>query len=288
MMLEYLLRSSNQAIYTDFQGNQALLGFYSYAKRYKNCTIKLNFDAINFIDANLSAVLFAMIYDLKKINNVLTFIDFSTLSKDLNILIRNGFTSHVAGKEFIFSPFDIRDTTIPLKVISQTDVDSLCSYIERDFLHQRGLNLINNQTKDKINNHYLEIFSNVELHANTKDPVFVCGQYFPTQGEVKFTLVDLGEGFLKKIAAFTKGNENIKTASRAIDWALSGNSTKKGALGGTALFGIKKYCIFSGNTIQVITDNCHYTHFHRSATSQQIMNPMKGTTIHLIFRYLNR
>ena len=281
-MLEYILSSPNQAIYTDFQGSRALLGFYNYAKRYRNCTIKLNFDAINFIDANLSAVLFAMIYDLKKTYNIFTFIDFSTLSKDLNILIRNGFTNHVARKEFTFSPLDNRDTTIPLRVISQTDVDSFCSYIEHDFLHQRGLNPINKQTKDKINNHYLEIFSNVELHTNTKDPVFVCGQYFPIQGEVKFTLVDLGEGFLKKIAAFTEGNVNIKTASKAIDWALSGNSTKKGAFGGTGLLGIKKYCIFSGNTIQVVTDNCHYTHFYRSATSQQILNPMKGTTIHLI------
>jgi hypothetical protein len=287
-MAEYILRSPNQSIYTDFQGNQILLGFYNNAKKLRNCTVNLSFDAINFIDANLCALLFAMIYDLKKNNNVFTFIDFATLRKDLHILSRNGFTNHVAKKEFIFSPIDNRDTTIPLRAFSQTDVDGFCTYIEKDFLHQRGLKPISKEIKDKINNHYLEIFSNVDLHANTKDPVFVCGQYFPMQGELKFTLVDLGEGFLKKIADYTKTTAKITTASKAIDWALSGNSTKKGVLGGSGLIGIKKFCIFSGNTIQIITDNCHYTHFHQSATSQTVLNPMKGTTIHLIFRYLNK
>jgi hypothetical protein len=288
IMPEYFLRSSNQSIYTDFRGNQTLLGFYNYAKRLRNCAVNLSFDAINFMDANLCALLYAMVYDLKKSNNVFTYVDFSILKRDLNILIRNGFTTYIAKNEFTFSPFDTRDTTVPLKSFAQSDVDSFCSYIEMDFLHQRGLVTISKEHKQKIIDHYLEIFSNVELHANSEDPIFVCGQYFPYQGELKFTLVDLGEGFLKKIAEFTKNSEKINTASKAIDWALRGNSTKKGVCGGKGLIGIKKFCIFSGNTIQVITDNCYYSHFHQSATSQQIPSPMKGTTIHLIFRYLNK
>jgi hypothetical protein len=286
-MAEFFLKAKNQSIQTDYSGNQSLIDFYNYAKKYRNCWVKLNFDGINFIDANLCALLYAMIYDLKLSNNVSVFIDYSTLKRDLNILIRNGFTSFAANKQFTFQPYDYRDTTIPLKLFSQTDVNAFCNYIEKDFLHQRGLAPLPVDYKEKINNHYLEIFSNVELHANTKDPIFACGQYFPSQGELKFTLVDLGNGFLKKIAEFTKDTEKIISASKAIDWALRGNSTKKGACGGTGLIGIKKFCIKTGNTIQIVTDNCYYSHFSKSVTSQPISSPMKGTTIHLIFRYLN-
>ena len=107
--------------------------------------------------------------------------------------------------------------------------------IEKDFLHQRGLKKMKFAEREQIISSYLEIFDNVGLHANTREPVFVCGQYFPYQGELKFSLVDLGEGFLKKIAEYTKDTKKISNAADAVSWAINGNSTKKDAKGGTGL-----------------------------------------------------
>ncbi len=66
-------------------------------------------------------------------------------------------------------------------------------------------------------NHFLEVFSNIHLHAHTKDPVFACGQYYPSKNLLKFTLVDLGVGFLEPISNFTKNQ--INEAEKAILWA---------------------------------------------------------------------
>ena len=242
-MPQYTLNAKNQSIHTDFAGTISLLNYYTYAKQFKNCWVNLNFDGINYIEANLCAYLFGIIYHLQKTRGVRTYIEFKSLGKDLNILMRNGFTNYVAGKQNEFSPFDARDTTIPLKSFIQNDADGYCNYIERDFLHQRGLSKIKFADKDRIIESYLEIFDNVGLHANTSEPIFVCGQFFPSLGEVKFTLVDLGDGFLKKIAEYTKNGEKIVNASGAVSWAIKGNSTKKDAVGGTGLKNIFGFVI---------------------------------------------
>lgn len=286
-MPQYTLNAKNQSIHTDFAGTISLLNYYTYAKQFKNCWVNLNFDGINYIEANLCAYLFGIIYHLQKTRGVRTYIEFKSLGKDLNILMRNGFTNYVAGKQNEFSPFDARDTTIPLKSFIQNDADGYCNYIERDFLHQRGLSKIKFADKDRIIESYLEIFDNVGLHANTSEPIFVCGQFFPSLGEVKFTLVDLGDGFLKKIAEYTKNGEKIVNASGAVSWAIKGNSTKKDAVGGTGLKNIFWFCHRNGGSLHIFTDDCYYDLTEQKATSHRIPNAFCGTTIHLIFRFLN-
>jgi hypothetical protein len=285
-MPEYILRANNQCIYTDFEGNKSLLDFYNFAKKLSNCTINLNFDGINFFEANLCALLYAMIYHLKLTRNIKVFIDFKTVGRALNVLSRNGFFSHIAGNQFQFKPFDNRDSTIPLSTFSINDADSFCNYIENDFLHQRGLDGIKFTDKEKVKTSYFEIFDNVGIHANTTAPVFVCGQYFPSQSELKLTMVDLGDGFLKKIAAYTKDTDRITTAKDAISWAIRGHSTKVDAKGGTGLKKIFIFCANSGGSFHIVTNDCYYNQTIKSMTNQTITNHFTGTTIHLIFRFL--
>lgn len=285
-MQEYKLIGKNQNINTDINGVISLINYYNYAKKYRNCWITLSLDGINFIDANLSALLYGIIYDLKKNYGVKTYVDFKTIGRELHVLMRNGFTNFIADNQFVFKPFDGRDTTIPLKSFNQSDVDNYCYYIEKEFLHQRGLNSIRFNDKSRIISSYLEIFDNVGLHANTSDPIFVCGQYFPKQCEVKFTLVDLGDGFLKKIREYTKGRENIVNVSDAITWAIKGNTTKVGVKGGTGLKDIFWFCQKTGGSLHIMSDDCYYNLTNQTINTYRIPNPFKGATIHLIFRYL--
>jgi len=285
-MPEYILRGNNQTIGTNYAGIISLLNYYNYAKNFRDCWITLNLDGINFIEANQCAFLYGIIFNLHHTRGVRTYIDFKSLNKDLNILHRNGFTTYIADKQHTFKPYDGRDTTIPLKTFSQINVDAFCDYIERDFLHQRGLGDIKFEDKGRISSSYFELFDNVGLHANTSDPIFVCGQYFPMQRELKFTLVDLGDGFLKKIAEFTKHKERITEASKAVIWAIRGNSTKPDARGGTGLNDIFKFCFKTGGSLHIYTDNCYYEFRDKKENIFKVPHPFRGTTIHLIFHYL--
>lgn len=282
-MRSYSLFASKQQIHTNHAGIISLLNYYHYAKQFQNCWVSLNFDGINFIDANLSAFLFGIIYYLRKTRDVKTFIDFQSLKYDLHVLQRNGLTNYISGKENYFKPTDFRDTTIPLSKFSQHSIDAYCDYIEKDFLHQRGLKKIKFDDKQRIIASYLEIFENVGLHANTTHPIFVCGQYFPNQCELKFTLVDLGDGFLKKIAEQTK----ISKSSEAIAWALKGNSTKIGAKGGSGLKNIFWYCYKNGGSLNIVSDDCYFHTSGSSTFNYKLPQPFVGATIHLVIRYLN-
>ena len=233
-----------------------------------------------------SAYLFGIIFYLKKTRNVDTYIDFKSIKNDLHVLQRNGFTNFISGKQKDFVPFDFRDTTIPLNSFSQLSVDSYCNYIEKDFLHQRGLKKVKFNERERIISSYLEIFENVGLHANTVHPVFVCGQYFPKQCELKFTLVDLGDGFLKKIADQTKSNEKIVKSSDAILWSLKGNTTKVGAKGGTGLKDIFWFCKKYGGSLHIVSDDCYFHMSSESVFTHKLPFPFVGATIHLVFRYL--
>lgn len=283
-MQEYFLKGR---IETNKNGYQTLVNFYNSIKFYQNQTIKLNTDSLNWIDANLSAIWLAMITRLKKTNNLKFYIDFQSLKGDLGILLRNGFAYAVVGKSKEYKLDDYRKSTVPIKAFminNDKGIESFVNYIEKELLNHRGLDNINFKDKDRVKNSYFEIFDNVGLHAETKWPIITCGQYFPKQKILKFTLVDFGVGFLKKILKHTKGE--VSKPHEAIKWAIDGNSTKKDAKGGTGLNKIFFYCTKNNGSIQIITDGCYWDYSEKSINNYKIDKPFIGTTINLFFRYL--
>ena len=287
-MPEFVLKGDkNGVIYTDYNGYKSLLDFYNFSKQFNNQSITINFDAINFFEANLCAVLYAMIYSLRTSNNLCFFVDFKCLRGTLNVFFRNGFTDLLCNNQQKSKPFDIKDSTIQLKLFEQDDVDNFVEYIERDFLKQRGLDPVRYADKEKVKNSYFEIFENVSLHAETNAPIFVCGQFFPTHEIVKFTLVDLGIGFLPKIKEFTKDTDRITTAIDAITWAIKGGSTKIDAKGGNGIKKIFWFSLKNYNSMHIITNDCYYDLTNQKQNNYKIQKPFLGTTIHLIFSHLS-
>lgn len=276
-------------ITTNYQGFDQLVSFYHEASRFNQQWYALNFDQLSWIDGNLSALLMAMVYKLRKENNLNFFIDFQALHRDLSVLKRNGLAHHIVPDTYkaSFPQYDERDSTIPIKAVKLDDPDEFANYIENNFLKHRGLENVKHEHKNKIKNSYFEIFENAGIHANTSKPVLACGQYFPQEAKLKFTLVDLGEGFLKKIAEFTKENEHIQKPEDAISWAVKGGSTKPDAPGGTGLKGIMQYCLKNGGEMHIVSDGCYWAFRNKSIETCQLNQSFVGATIHLIFRYLN-
>jgi len=278
-MPEFFLK---ERIYTDSNGFSELLRFYHDAVAYRNCVYQLRFEGVVWIDGNMSALLLSMIYKLRQENNLNFFVPFDDLGKDLGVLRRNGFTSHIANTQNKFG--DNRQSTISLEVFGKMDVDRFVDYIEKDFLLHRGNFNLTYNLRGEYKQHYLEIFSNVDLHAETDYPIFTCGQYFPVQKELKFTLCDIGIGFLPKISAFTGGE--VKTSLEAIKWAIDGHSTKsEETKGGLTLKKIFFYCVKNNGCLHIVTGDCYWAYQNGKIENHQILKPFVGTTIHLVLRY---
>lgn len=274
-----------QDIYTNFYGIKQLFGVYNQLKEVKNQDVFLCFKNLSWIDANLSAVLQAIMHKLKLENNLVFYFDKENTLKKFDILFKNGFANHLV---------DLPDTfgsAIPLAIINNKDEEKFLNYITNDILDHYTFNEIDDEMKKRMKHDLLEIFMNVGLHAETDYPVFVCGQYYHRKGFACITIVDLGVGFLKKIKKVTEAkSDQINTYYDAIEWAIKGNSTKPlthGEPGGSGLKGINRYCKSNNSDLQIISGDCYWglklkdTMWNGKIT---IDEPFAGTVVNFLFK----
>lgn len=270
-------------IATNFHGFQALCDFYTQASQHRNCWFTLDWESLEFFEANLSALLLAMTHKLKIENELEFFLDPAYLKGPMNIFWRNGLAFYIYKKSG--KPDDIKKTTIPVRAFRIDDVDKFANYIEQDLLEHQGVDNLRFHDRQRVKDSYFEIFSNVHLHAQTTYPVLACGQFFPNLNEVKFSLVDMGVGFLHNIRAFTQNTSNpVLVPEKAIKWALDGNSTKIDAAGGTGLKRILSYCFKNNGSLHIVTDGCYWAYDNGQINTWKLKNYFAGTTISLIFR----
>jgi hypothetical protein len=268
---------------TDHIGVGELQKFYSSARTFSNCTITLNISPLNHVDANLSAMILAIAYKLRRERNLRLFIE---LGDGKGVFFRNGLISHLQGNGNINKYVDERKSTIPLSTYYPSQDEEYCQYLRSDFFSHRGLDNLSKTTKESLINHYIEVFSNVGMHAGTNHPVFTCGQFFPEKNVLKFSLIDLGVGFLKNIYEFTDGK--ITDDKSAIIWATEGiNTTKNKSVygpGGTGLKLIKKYCNENNGSLHICSGIGYVNMLNNKTLEYNLATPFPGSMINIIMR----
>jgi hypothetical protein len=261
-------------------GPSAFRKLYNIFEDFKQSEAKeilLDFGDVNWMDANLCAILDSVIFVLNRDYGHKFYIDKKHITGKFEIFQINGFLSESSTNEVLI---DNRDTTIRMTRFSTESDGEFYGYI--------GENLFNHQAFDKMPGikaslleHFLEIYANIQTHANTTGPVFACGQFYPHLHQLKFTLVDIGIGFLDPISEFTKGK--VSTADEAIIWALKErNTTKIDAPGGLGLTYLKNYCEKNGHGFQIVTSGKCWTN-EKSALNFWPLPKFPGTAINLTF-----
>lgn len=263
---------------TNFVGINELFKFYNEAKDYFDCIISIDFYHLRWFDANLSAIFGAMIQLLIDNNNLKFTTDLAYLENRFDVLFRNGFLNSENYKS------DERNSTIAFQNFDQKDKESFNHYIENNLMQHRGMPNLSEDQSDSILDALNEIFCNIQLHAQTDNDFFVCGQYYPRQSKLIFTMVDLGIGFLPAIAE--KTNNEVQSNYQAIKWALEKrNTTKKNTPGGLGLYDLNNYFSSSNGDFQIITGDTFWSkNLENSPLKKQIFNkPFIGTIVNLVF-----
>lgn len=109
-------------IQTNHTGTQLLIDFFNFAKSYRNTWFNLNIENLEWLDANLSALLLQYCYILKTQNKLMFYIDYSSLKGPLNVLIRNGLAYHIVHNKSNFTPYDDKETTIAVRAFKLDDI----------------------------------------------------------------------------------------------------------------------------------------------------------------------
>lgn len=261
-------------ITTDYDGYCKLVDFYDRCRRHSNKDIHTIFNQLTWIDANLAALILAILKKLEIENNLKFFVDPELIKAKFNILIQNGL---IGGVEFVPT---MNKSIVKLTGFEMTEDTRFIRYIEEKLLSHESLSLSTTE-KSGLMDSFLELFCNVQKHARTDNPIFACGHYYEPLKRLSFTLVDIGVGYLLPISEFTSNTDRaIRDAGDAVSWAIKGNSTKKDAPGGLGLREIQRFCSDERAVFQIITGDAYWSNYQLFPT---MAKQFCGTTVNVIF-----
>lgn len=268
----------------------SILGYSSLAELQKNlkkvstsCLV-FDFSSSSFIDANLFAVIGAIIPRHLHISFKFSkFDDFKPGGGLRGVAKRNGFLNHY-GENYSHS---CSDTTIQYRIVPQEEIVEFAQYIHNDALKSGEFPQMSIGARKKIIVSIMEIFANSISHGGVPE-VYVCGQFFPKKGELKITLVDLGRTIKRNVSNFFKQkniSENNISAVQAIQWATSGNNTTRcgHTPGGLGLKLLRDFLKKNKGSIQIVSYDGFWEESQEGEKVATLGVPFEGTIVTIVF-----
>lgn len=197
------------------------------------------------------------------------------------ILDKNGFTErllHNPRKEDVFA------TTIPYVELKSDDVDAINNYISNSVFKKIG-NFLTSDTEQRFKQAIFEIADNTHTHSQS-NLILMCGQYFPQQRRLAFTIADNGISIPVNVnnSLTIYDDYNSKNDTELINWSMQiGNSTKLVPESGLGLFDIMETMKRLGE----LTVISNYGYWKMTSEGTRIRRylcfPLHGTLIHFNF-----
>ena len=251
---------------------EALVNLHTQTKECILDDIEINMNATRWFDADMCAAFGAILYGLGKRLNRVNLIHIRPPVE--RILSKNGFLSHYGRVQIP----DQWETTIPYQRFDIEDDHYFAGYIEREFIHRSEIPEMSLRLLKKFRESIFEIFSNAVLHSRTRLGIFSCGQFFPKQNRLDFTVADLGVGIRQNIEDYTGRKFSPENA---IVWATEEfNTTKRGKLPGG--LGLKILCEFidlNGGSIQIVSDAGYWQRKNKKPVARPLSHPFPGTVV---------
>lgn len=255
-------------IQNTYHSYQQLINLYANHKDdwFENIEVKLP----GWFSANTSSVLGAI---LTIFQNNLNSVNVSAGSSK-SILKRNGFLSHFGHAKTI----DYNHTAIEYQVLSTEDDRYFNNYVFKKFISRPDLPTMTDALKDKLAESIYEIFINAKMHSQT-EKIFVCGQFFPKQHEIIFTITDIGIGI--KNVVNNRFGSNL-TAVQAIDWAIQdSHTTKVDVSGGIGLALLHEFIQLNRGMVQIVSNEGFWQLDRNGKTINSFTGEFPGTMINI-------
>lgn len=260
-------------INNSFDSYQRLIDFYHEHKdkEFNNIHIELH----QWFAANMCATLGAI---LDIFSDNINTIKFDYISPGIEkILLKNDFLSYFGHNRIL----DHYHTTIRFLKLKLTDGKYFNNYVVGELIGRAELPRMSDLVKKKMTEAIYEIFVNAQIHSESKY-IYTCGQFFPREDKIEFTIVDSGIGFKKKVN--NRFNSNLSSI-QAIEWATKDrHTTKIGVTGGIGLALLKEFVGKNGGKMQIISDDGFYQFGSRGEEMRIFNGSFPGTIVNLQFR----
>lgn len=255
-----------------YSGFAELIELYSRSKDCYDKNVVFDFSNTRYIDANLSAVLGAIFNDIQKHNNMISFASMN--SKIEEILCKNGFMDFFNfGKRH-----DTYATTVKFKVFDIDEKTSFQTYLDNELFPKIKIPMTT-EYRDYLSSNLDEVYQNARQHGNT-DKVYACGQWFPRDNILKFTITNMGTTIPDNVMTVFSGLSD----SDSIEWATQeGNTTKKDKnFGGRGLFDLSTFIKENKGKFHIISGKGYWgVAGEQKYRSTDYKSPFPGTIINL-------
>ena len=257
------------------------LGFASLANIYqqvKPCqfeTIQLDFQNTTWFDANMLAMLGAIMESAWK--NDFHIVNLVNLKPEQEKIFKKTRFSYFGGESLPNS----YQTTVEYRKSKVSEIGSFEKYLEKKLLVHPGLPNMSALLRKKIKESILEIFNNAKMHGNCEF-VFSCGQYYPRKGRLDFTIVDIGNTIRKKVRDYSGRKDSGK---EAIEWAVKERTTtRKGDIpGGLGFTLIRDFLCKNKGKIQIASADGYWYEKECISQSEDLSDFFRGTAVNLEF-----
>ena len=238
----------------------------------------INLKDLKYIDSNISVILFAYIKYL--INNFEFGIDIITPTdnKVYEVLFKNNFCS-------LWNDNSIKDNNSTyLKITECLDInDCVLLNINNLLPKLKQINMTDEDAFEFIGA-ILEINQNAFQHGKC-DILYICGQFFPNQHQLKLTLFNFGKTFKQNLISYLKSKDiNAKLNYRAIEWATENGNTTDLNSAGTGLTRfidiLKKY---NSKIIIISDDEILLNNQTDNFNANLVETSLQGCLINVIF-----
>jgi anti-sigma regulatory factor (Ser/Thr protein kinase) len=260
-------------INNSFESYQKLISFYQEHKEKEFDTIHL--ELRSWFAANMCAALGSILDNLSGNMNT---ISFDYISPDIEkILLKNDFLSFFGRSRIM----DNHHTTIRFLKLKPSDGKYFNNYVVHDLVGRAELPQMSSLVKAKITEAIYEIFVNAQIHSQGKQ-IYTCGQFYPKEHKIEFTIVDNGVGFKRVVNERFKSN---LSSIQAIEWATKDrNTTKIGVSGGIGLALLKEFIAINKGKMQIVSDDGFYQFDIQGEQMHFFNGSFPGTIVNLQFR----
>jgi hypothetical protein len=262
-----------QNIRSEYEGFSSLIQLHAQIGDASGQKIDIEMNQCDWIDANMCAPLGAILYKASRKLNTVTLSNIPAGVK--KVLLKNGFLSHY-GQEMIT---DTYGTTVEYKRFEPKDNRYFSDYIEKRLIG-KGIPQMSLELLKKFRESIFEIFSNAVTHAETKQGIFSCGQFFPKKHRFDFSIADMGIGIRKNVHQEARLD---LSAEDAIVWAMAGRNTtkKRGIPGGLGLKLLQDFIRMNHGRIQIVSDRGYWELSGGKALIKTFPHPFPGTVVNI-------
>ena len=259
---------------TGFEGFQRIIELAGQIQLPGPGEYDVDMSGLGWLDANMCAPLGAILHKKQSEGTHITIS--SVARRPRAIMQKNHFLL-----QFGWDPMrDWHGTTIQYRRFEPTNralKNEFQEYVNRHF--QRGSKGLPNMTQEllrKLRESIFEIFENALEHSYTEHGVFACGQFYPRANRLDFSIADLGVGI--------RGNIERNLGKRlapeyAIQWALSGNTTRRGRPGGLGLQLIQEFISLNEGRLILASDAGYWELSHGNVSTRLFSTPFPGTVV---------